>query len=86
MVSDTSLMAWLEVEPTLGEKQQAVYALLRVMPDGMTNAEIGQSLSWPINTVTPRVYELRSFGLVRDNGVRLCKVTGRSAHAWKVNV
>ena len=86
MVSDTSLLSWTEVMPSLGEKQSAVYAILKVMPLGMTNAEISRALGWPINTVTPRTLELRSYGLVKDNGVRPCGVTGRNAHAWKVNV
>jgi hypothetical protein len=86
MVSDTSLMAYMDVMPSLGEKQMAVYALLKVMPAGMTNAEIARALCWPINTVTPRTLELRSYGLVKDNGIRACSVTGRNAHAWKVNL
>lgn len=85
MSTDTSLLAWAEIMPSLGEKQMAVYAILKVMSD-MTNAEIARALGWPINTVTPRTLELRSYGLVKDNGVRPCGVTGRNAHAWKVNV
>lgn len=83
---DTSLLSYVEIAPSLGERQMQVYALLKVFPDGLTNAEIARYLSRPINTVTPRTHELRSYGLVKDNGMRACAVTGRNAHAWKVNL
>ena len=87
MIQETSLEAYLEVKPRLGEKQKEVYRLLknatRVGFD-MTNMEIAQALKWSINRVTPRVYELRQAGLVVLSQKRLCSVTGRRAMAWKI--
>lgn len=84
MVRDTSKQAYAGlVLPKLGEKQLIVYQSL-LDADTLTNAEIGMKLGWTINCVTPRVCELRKMGLVEDNGRRLCSVTGRSAHAWRV--
>jgi hypothetical protein len=37
----------------------------------------------PINTITPRVFELRQIGLVEEVGKRKCRVTDRTAIAWK---
>lgn len=85
-VQDTSLLAFIDIEPSLSERQQIIYALLRLYPDGLTNMEIGKHLGWSINRVTPRVFELRSYGLVKTSGHRVCSVTGRNAYAWKVNV
>ncbi|RLC88031.1 MAG: hypothetical protein DRJ03_03975 [Chloroflexi bacterium] len=87
MIQETSLEAYLEVKPRLGEKQKEVYRLLknatRVGFD-MTNMEIAQALKWSINRVTPRVYELRQSGLVVLSQKRKCGVTGRRAMAWRV--
>lgn len=47
-----------------------------------TSCEIAAALNLPINTVTPRVRELRTQGLVLA-AKRQCKITGRTAWAWK---
>lgn len=85
LVRDTSLHTYRkEVEPTLGERQQRVYDLLTVAGEDLTNSEIASRLSWPINTVTPRVHELRKVGLVAEAAKRPCRVTGRTAYAWRI--
>ena len=87
MIQETSLEAYLEVKPRLGEKQKEVYRLLKNatrMGFDMTNMEIAQALRWSINRVTPRVYELRQAGLVVLSRKRKCSVTGRRAMAWRV--
>jgi hypothetical protein len=61
-------------------------------PDGLTNAEMAKLLDWPINTLTPRTFELvhmtdengRPNPVVEDAGIRKCNATGRQAHAWKL--
>lgn len=79
----TSLIAYRdEVKPHLGERQKAVYD---VLTHDMTNSEIAQRLQSPINTITPRIFELREKKLVREWGKRKCKVTGRLAIAWIKN-
>jgi len=84
-VRDTSLHTYrLEVEPTLGERQKAVYDLLVSAGENLTNSEIASRLNWPINTVTPRIFELRKVGKVMDDGKRECRVTGRTCYAWRV--
>jgi serine/threonine protein kinase len=49
-----------------------------------TNGELSKLLDRPINTVTPRVHELRKLGLVEDAGRRPYRVTHSMAHAWKL--
>lgn len=83
MVRDTSLMAWMDLQPVLGEKQMCVYGMLKSLGSA-TNMEVAYLLGWSINRVTPRVLELRVEGLVVACGVRECKVTGRMAHVWRV--
>jgi hypothetical protein len=84
-MNDTSLTTYEnEIRPHLGEKQAQVRRLLLAYPEGMTNSEIGKLLAWTPNRVTPRVFELRKLGAVKDAGKRTCRVTGRTAHVWKL--
>lgn len=85
MIQDTSTKADTEeIAPNLGRKQAAIRRLLLVNPQGMTNAEIARALEWTINRVTPRTNELVKLGAVVDAGTRSCRVTGRTAHVWKL--
>lgn len=59
----TSLISWMELELTLGERQATIHSALAEL--GMaTNKKLSMHLGWPINSVTPRVQELRRLGLV----------------------
>ena len=81
---DTSLLAYAAlVMPTLGRRQWDVVCALQRLTEA-SNAEIARYLGWPINTVTPRVGELRKIGLVEDAGKRICGVTGSTVHVWKL--
>jgi len=83
-VQPTSVQAYkTDVLPQLGERQRQVYAALASKVN-QTNTEISRVLDIPINTVTPRVKELRELGLVIEDEERTCSVTGRRAKAWKV--
>lgn len=98
-VRETSLLSYFgEVVQNLGNRQETVFSLLSVRGP-MSNAEIAEQLGWPINSVTPRVNELRKLGRVlcvcgrfhlakgdraACDGVRLCQVTGRVVHVWRV--
>ena len=96
-VQDTSINAYYgEVVDTLGNRQMEV---LRKFAENytrdFTNAELAEELHWPINTITPRVYELRGMdkNIPIDPGNpilievrrRTCSVTGRTAIAWGMN-
>lgn len=83
VVSDTSLLAYMAESYSFSHKQSIVYAFLRGFGP-KTNSEIAKGLGWPINTVTPRVKELRTIGIVVDGGIRACGITGRNAHVWRV--
>lgn len=85
MVTDTSMMAYNELVSSgkLGDKQQEVYNALAHLVEA-SNGELAKYLHWPINTITPRVYELRSFNLVYEVDKRPCTVSGRKAKIWSV--
>lgn len=76
----TSLSAYRDVQPYLGERQALV---LGALEGEMTNSEIARAVNLPINVVTPRVFELRARGLVENAGKRACTITGRTALTWR---
>lgn len=85
-VTDTSRQAYHnDALPTLSERQAMVMRGLEMsQKPNMTNSEIASYLEWPINTVTPRIFELRGLGKVVSDGKRTCNVTGRTAYAWRL--
>lgn len=86
MIQDTSLKAWLnEIAPTLGARQIAILEAFELdQRSDFTNAELSVFLDKPINTVTPRVFELRELGILEESRKRQCTVTRREVHAWRL--
>ncbi len=86
MIRDTSIRTYLnEIAPTLGARQIAVLEAFEYSTEeDMTNMEISKRIEREINTVTPRVHELRCLGILVESRKRPCRVTGRMCHAWKV--
>lgn len=82
MIQKTSLSSYIELFPELGERQCQVYAILQVYPDS-SNRELAEILGLPINSVTPRVKELRNHGLVVCSGYKYDSVTNRNVMTWK---
>lgn len=82
-VRQTSLWAYEEAKLTLGERQRTVLEVIRNFP-GIDNMFIAEKLHLPINTITPRVKELREMGKVRECGKARNVRTGRQTLRWKV--
>ena len=82
----TSLLAYHgEVSQKIGKKQKIVMEIFEeYAPANLTNSEVANLLHWPINTVTPRVYELRRKGKIAKDEHRRCGVTGRTVIAWRI--
>lgn len=80
----TSLLAYQnDVLPKLSDRQQAVYEIIQ-RRSGLDNKRIAQILGWPINSVTPRVLELRTKGLVKESFNSRKKLPGeRAAMRWE---
>lgn len=84
---DTSLRAARQIEPTLSRLRTMVLeALRREGPHGACNHELEVMLGLAGNTVRPRVWELRRFGLVEDSGLRRFTPAGRRAVVWRAKV
>lgn len=81
-VGETSRRAYDEIRKTLGPRQLKVLEVIEYHPSGITNNEIAHELHWPINCVTPRVFELRSAGLVAMVGQRPDQWTQKKSYLW----
>ena len=59
--------------------------LTQLMP--MTAGEIAAGMTPPgrINSISPRMRELRRMGVVREAKTRPCRITGRMAIAWELS-
>lgn len=82
MIQQTSLLAYKDLQETLGKRQLEVYNQLKI--GSATNSELSHILGVRINSITPRVYELRKKGFVERKTVRTCMVTGRKAIEWRL--
>lgn len=81
-MQQTSLDAFSSVRPSLGDRQQMVYDLIRCFGP-LTNKEVSSLSGLPINSVTPRTLELRKLGLVVESEELTDVATGRRAIAWR---
>jgi len=81
----TSLEAWLEIQPKISGRRKQVFLALYELREA-TNMEIAKHLGWSINRVTPRVLELREMDVVEQSCIRECEVTKHNARAWKLSM
>ena len=78
----TSTEAYKYASRTLGKRQQEVLECIRKYGP-VTNYDIARILMKEINTITPRVKELRDKVLVEQAGSKITN-TGRRSITWQV--
>ena len=83
MIQPTSLEAYKILTPSLGERQQQVYITITQHP-GVSNLDLCRILKLPINSITPRVKELRDKGLVILSGYKKDHITQKRMMCWSV--
>lgn len=77
----TSIESFMLILENIGERQtQVLKAIKKLQP--CSNLMISQYLRLPINSITPRVKELRDFGIVRMRYVDICPETKRKVTYW----
>lgn len=94
-MQETSLDVYFsDVLPDINEKQRQV---LKIFIDNLsmnfTNRELARELRWEINSVTPRVYELRGRDkrfimkepILIESEKRPCRIGKRTSIAWQLN-
>lgn len=79
----TSILAYTEVLENLGERQTQVYCVIRELKS-CNNQMIANFLHLPINSITPRVNELRKQHVVMMDKKDLCPHTLRMTCYWRV--
>jgi DNA-binding MarR family transcriptional regulator len=85
MIQQTSLVSWNEINlaGVVGKQQAIIFTAIKQLNEA-TNKEIAAYTKLEINSVTPRVYELRAKGLVTRCNKRSCNISGRTANSWKI--
>lgn len=85
MINSTSLLAYNSIRGVIvGNKQKEVYMAIERLGEA-NNKDIARLLGKEINTITPRVVELRSMGLVIWAGDAKDPRTGRKTSYWKIS-
>ena len=64
MVRQTSLEAFESIKESIGKNHKTILDL--VGGSDWSNSELARELGWGINRVTPRVFELRKKGLLKE--------------------
>ena len=82
-VQQTSLEAYKDAKKTLSDHQAIIWATIDAHGP-LSNKQIANILGWEINSVTPRVLELRTLEQVRFAGYRLDDKTKRHEMMWRV--
>jgi len=85
MVQETSLRAFEEVKQTLGNRQRLILNSLKTLKVA-NNQMLSRFLKKPINTITPRVNELRDMKLVTFSHEGSCPITKRNTMFWKLTI
>ena len=83
MIQPTSLEAYKILIPELGIRQQQIYDII-TEHNHISNLDISRISKLPINSVTPRVKELRDKGLVIQCGFKRDHITQRKMMCWSV--
>jgi len=88
-VQQTSILAFEEELPNLGDRQREVLtAILLLNRQGIhpTDREIARFLQYADpNKIRPRRYELEEAELIMEAGHKTCTVTGKTAKSWVVS-
>jgi DNA-binding IclR family transcriptional regulator len=84
MVQATSIETYRDLRDRgeLGPMQEKVLRVLRNYARPLTNKELSRMTGIEINSITPRVFELREMGAVVECPKRPCTISGRMAITW----
>jgi DNA-binding MarR family transcriptional regulator len=85
MATQTSILSYLECkhENLIAPRQRMVYLAVSQNPR-ISDRELAQSLSLPINSITPRRNELERMGYIRNCGVKYDETTNRLVKTYWV--
>lgn len=76
-VRETSIQAYHEEQPNIGRRQMQVLQAFKAYGP-MNNRIVAARLDLPVNQITPRTFELRNMGLLREVGKCRDQFTGKT--------
>jgi DNA-binding MarR family transcriptional regulator len=79
-MQQTSILAYQEAKKNLSRTQSQVYEAIEEHGE-ITNKQLAKVLGWEINSITPRVKELREKGKVVEC-YKGTDISGRVANYW----
>lgn len=84
MMRDTSLDAYSDIKPSLGEREQIVYEAIKTL-GCPTDLEIAKFIGYSDpNKVRPRRNELVKKGVITECEKRMCSISKRTVWSWRV--
>jgi len=84
MMRSTSLDAYNEIKPELGERQKIVFDAIKYL-GAPTDLEIAKYLQMgDPNKVRPRRNELMKYGYITECQKRECSISHRTVWSWRV--
>jgi len=83
MMQDTSRDAYQSIKVELNTRQQQILDQLSVS-GSCSNEKLSRLLKLPINQITPRVLELRKYGLVKEMWREPSETSGRMCIVWGI--
>lgn len=83
LIQPTSIEAYRNLLPVLGDRQQEVLTLIAEHPC-IDNWEISKRLRLPISSITPRTRELVKMGCVEQGDTHTQDDTGETVIGWQV--
>lgn len=82
MIQETSLEAYMDIHERLGDMQRMILNTIKVYP-GVSNKDLSCILNLPINSITPRVKELRAYGMVEFSHYKIDRRTRKRVMTWE---
>ena len=84
MIRDTSLDAYYNIVPELGERQIFALELIKKNPD-KTALELKVIAGLvDANNIRPRITELQDMKVIEPSGKRKCEISNRTCYTWRV--
>lgn len=77
-VQATSIISYYEVLNTLSKRHKEVLLAMKHLNKPVNNLMVAQFLNLPINSITPRMNELRAKGILIYYETKACPITLRS--------
>jgi predicted transcriptional regulator len=81
MIQETSLEAYYDIKDKLGPMHRLILNIIKTYPN-VSNHEISNIIHKPINSVTPRVKELRAMGFVIQGATKVDRQTNKNVMTW----